>query len=187
MYFLISSFAFFPIVLHISAYNIRWLSSPFSTISRHFVIRPRVGDDILDSSRLLIALATLDVICWIMSVMVSLMVSMSSISCSVSKRFHNSSWNSIFLVPICAVSILSDLFVINWFLSTSTSSFDVAHNHSVVTSNIDLVNNCYVCDDIWPIFLDVDIFGLRYTILAFPCPSPPCFLLKYGIHDFERS
>ena len=46
-------------VLHISAYSIRCLSSPFSTISRRFVIRACVGDDILDFSDLLIALATL--------------------------------------------------------------------------------------------------------------------------------
>ena len=31
------------------------------------------------------------------------------------------------------------------------SQFDVAHNQSVVTSNIDLVDDCYVCDDVWPV------------------------------------
>ena len=63
-----------------------------------------VGDDILDFSGLLIALATLGVLCWIMSVMVSLMVSMSSSSCNVSNRFLNSSWNSMFFDPICLAS-----------------------------------------------------------------------------------
>ena len=27
-------------------------------------------------------------------------------------------------------------------------------------------------------------FSFRDTIWAFPCPSPPYFLLKHGIHDF---
>ena len=113
----------FPfIVLHISAYSIHCLSSPFSTISRRFVIRARVGDDILDFRGLLTAVATFDALCWIMSVMVSLMVSMSSSSCSVSNRFLNSSWNSIFFDPICAVSTLGGLLVITFFLSTSTSN-----------------------------------------------------------------
>ena len=57
-----SSFAFFWIVLYISAHSI-----------------------------LFIALATLDVLCWINSLLVSLMVSTSSSSCSVSYRFLNSS------------------------------------------------------------------------------------------------
>ena len=87
-----SSVAFFLVVLHIFVYSIHCLSLPFSTISRRFVIRARVGDDILNLCGLLIALTTpgtLDLLCWIMSVMTSLMVSMSSSSCSVSNRFHN--------------------------------------------------------------------------------------------------
>ena len=79
-YFLMSSVPFLLMVLHISAYSIRCLS-------RRFVIRTRFGDDNLDLSGLLIALATIDALCWIMYVMVSLMVSMSSSSCSVSNRF----------------------------------------------------------------------------------------------------
>ena len=55
-----SSIAFFLIVLHISAYFIRYLSSPFSTISRRFVIRARVGGDIFDFSGVLIDLAIFD-------------------------------------------------------------------------------------------------------------------------------
>ena len=53
--------------LHISAYSIRCLLSPFSAISRRFVIRARVGGDIIDCCGLLIVLATLDALCWIMS------------------------------------------------------------------------------------------------------------------------
>ena len=33
--------------------------------------------------------------------------------------------------------------------------FDVAHSHSVVTSKVDLVDDCYVCDDVWPVNEDV--------------------------------
>ena len=51
-----SSLAFLLMVLHISAYSIRCLSSPFPAISRRFVIRARVGDDILDFSGFLVAL-----------------------------------------------------------------------------------------------------------------------------------
>ena len=58
-----SSLSFFWMDLHISAYSIRCLSSPVSTISRRFVIRVRVDDDILDFSGLLTALATLGVLC----------------------------------------------------------------------------------------------------------------------------
>ena len=58
-----SSLGFFLMVLHISAYSVRCLLSPFPAISRRFVIRVRVGDDILGFCGLLIALATLDALC----------------------------------------------------------------------------------------------------------------------------
>ena len=29
--------------------------------------------------------------------------------------------------------------------------FDVVHNQSVVTSYVDFVDDCYVCDDVWPV------------------------------------
>ena len=122
LYFLMSSLAFVLMVLHISAYSICCLSSPFSISYRRFIIRARVGDDILDFSGLLIALATLDALCWIMSVTVSLMVSMSSSSYSVSNWFLNSSWNSIF-DPICVACTLGGLLVIHFFsISSSTSN-----------------------------------------------------------------
>ena len=116
--------AFFLMVLHIAAYSTHCLSSPYSTISRRFVIRAHVGDDNLDFSGLLIALSTLDALCWIMSVVVSLMVSMSSSSCSLCHQF------------VCFL-----LYV----------QFDVAHNQSVVTSNVDVVDDSYVCHDVWPV------------------------------------
>ena len=46
------------------------------TISHRFVIRARVCDDNLDFSGLVIALVIIVELCWIMSVMLSLMVSM---------------------------------------------------------------------------------------------------------------
>ena len=122
LYFLMSPLAFCFMFLHISAYSIRCLLSPFSAISRRFVIRARVGDDILDLCGLIIALATHDALCRIMSVMILLMVSISSSSSSVSNRFLNSSWNSNFFNPIRVVSTLCSLLIINVFISTSTSS-----------------------------------------------------------------
>ena len=74
-------------VLHISAYSIHCLWSPFSTTSLCFVIRAYVGDDILDFSSLLIVLANLDALCSITPVMVSLVVSMS---CSLSSVWFRS-------------------------------------------------------------------------------------------------
>ena len=118
LYFLISSLAFFVVVC---LYSIRCLLSPFPAICRRFVIRTRVSDDILDLCGVLIALANLDALRWIMSEMVSLMVSLSSSSCSVSNRLLNSSWKSIFFNPIRVASTLGGLVFVNVFLSTSTS------------------------------------------------------------------
>ena len=47
----------------------------------------------------------------------SLMVSMSTRTCSSSNRFVNSSWNSVIFNPICMVSTLGGLLVIHIFLS----------------------------------------------------------------------
>ena len=44
--------------------------------------------------------------------------------------------------------------------------FDVAHNQSVVTSNVALVDDCYVCGDVWPVCLDLVNVGLRYIVWA---------------------
>ena len=106
LYFLKSTLAFFLMVLHISAYSIRCLSSLFPTISRRFVIRSLVGKAVLNFKGLLIALATRDALCWIMSVMVSLNVSMFSSTCSISNRFLNSSCNSIFFGLIWCKEIM---------------------------------------------------------------------------------
>ena len=97
---MMSSLEFCLMVFHICVFSILCLSSPFPIISHRIVIRVRVGYDIVDCSCLLIVLATLDVVCWMTSMMVSLMVSMSSSSCSASSRFFNWSLNSIFFDPI---------------------------------------------------------------------------------------
>ena len=72
LYVLMSSLAFVLMVLHISAYCIRCLLSPFTALSRRVVIRARFSDVILDLCGLLIALATPDALFWIMYVIISL-------------------------------------------------------------------------------------------------------------------
>ena len=167
-YFLISSIAFFLMVLHISAYCICCLSSPFPTISRRFVNRARVGDDIIYFSGLLIVLATLDALCWIMSLMVSLMVSMPSSSCRVTNRFLNSRWNSIFFDPIYLASTLGGLLVINVFLSTSTTSLilfiTILWSLPMLTW---LIDDCYVCDEVWPFLFGCSPFRSSLHRLGF--------------------
>ena len=54
-------------------------------------------------------MVTLDALCWIVSVMVSLKVSMSSKSCNVSNWLHNSSWNLTFFDRIYAASTLNNI------------------------------------------------------------------------------
>ena len=95
----------------VSAYSIGCLLSPFPAISRRFVIRARVGDDIHDLCGLLIALATLDALCWIMSLIVSLMASSSY------NVLNWLCWNSIFFYPIRVASILSHQFFISSYSS----------------------------------------------------------------------
>ena len=113
------------------------------------MIRAHVGNDILNFSGLLVILATLDALCWIMSVMVLHMVSILTSSCSVPNQFLNSSWNSIFFDPICVASILGGLLIISVFPFHLCVHSDVARNCSVVTSNVDLIADCYICDNIW--------------------------------------
>ncbi|KAK2173822.1 hypothetical protein NP493_848g03070 [Ridgeia piscesae] len=116
LYFLMSSLAFFFMVLHITLFGVyRRCFPPFLVVS----------------SSELVTLSLMCEACWFpqpllarfICVMVSLMVSMSSSSCSVSNPFLNSSWNSIFFYPICAAFTLGGLFVVHCFLSTYTSSF----------------------------------------------------------------
>ena len=59
LYFLMPCLAFFCMVLQFFAYPILCLSSSFPNISRRFVIRALVRDDLLDFSGLLIALTDL--------------------------------------------------------------------------------------------------------------------------------
>ena len=48
-------------------------------------------------------------------------------------------------------STLGGPLVINCFRFLLYVQFDVAHNHSVVTSDVDLVDDSYICDDVWPV------------------------------------
>ena len=48
--------------------------------------------------------------------------------------------------------------------------FGVAHNDSVVTSNVELVVDCYICDEAWSVCYDIFNFGRPYTVWAFPRP-----------------
>ena len=74
--------------------------------------------------------------------MVSIFVvkSMSSSSSSVLNRILNSSKNSIFFDPICLVSALGCLLVINYFLSTSTSSLMLLITSLWSLPDVDLVD-----------------------------------------------
>ena len=58
--------------------------------------------------------------------------------------------HSIFFDTISAASTLGGflaiIFAFNLYIQ-----FDVAYNHSMVTSKVDLVDDCYLCDDIWPV------------------------------------
>ena len=144
LYFLMFSFAFFLMVLQIFANSNRYLSSLFPTISRHFAIKTCVGDDILDFNGLLIALATLEALCWITSVVVSLMMRcrlvlvVSRIGFSIRDGIRSSL--ILFVWHLLLVTSWSSMFPFHLYVQ-----FDVAHNHSVVTSNVDLVDDCYIC------------------------------------------
>ena len=110
---------------------------------------------------------------------VTLIVSMSSSCCSVSNRFLNSIWNSIFFDTTRWP--LGHHFPFHLYVQ-----FD-AHRHSVVTFSVDFLDDCYVCDDGSPVCSGVAKFGLRYTIWDFLCLTPPCLLLKHGILDLVLS
>ena len=85
-----------------------------------------------------------------MSVKDSLMVRLISNVYSISNRFLNSSWNLI-CYPICEASALGGILVINFLPFHRCVQFDVARNYYVVTSNVDLADDCNVSDDVWPV------------------------------------
>jgi len=154
------SFAFCFVVLHILSNFII-----VAVFHHRFVVNARVGDDHPHCIGLLNALTILVALCWTVSVMRWLMVWMSFSSCSVSKMFLNSRWNSIFVGPIYVISTpLDGLLCINMFLNRLMTVT------SVMISGVFVVN-----------------FGLPDSVSAFRCPSPLCLLLKYGIRDFVLS
>ena len=148
--FLMSYLTFVLVVLHISVYSIRCLSSPFSTNSLGFVIMASISDDILEFSSLLIALA-------------------------IHARFVGScmwcfrSWCRCYLVLVVSrigfsvrLGIRSSVVLFVWYVFLVASGsllfhfhlyvqFNVARNHSVATSNVNLVDDCYNCNDVCPV------------------------------------
>ena len=120
LYYLMSSVALFFMVLHISAYSVLCFPSPFSTVSRRFVIRAHIGDDLLHFSDVLISSASVDALCWIIYVMVSFMVSIvlvvTRIGFSIQVRIRSSL--ILFVWHLLLVASWSSTF----FHSKSTSS-----------------------------------------------------------------
>ena len=55
----------------------------------------------------------------------------------------------------------------------------------MVTSNADAVYDSHVGNHARFVSHDVVNFVFSVSIRASPCPSPPCFLLKLGVHDLE--
>ena len=92
LYFLMSSFAFFLRVLHISVYSMQSVAV-FFTIFLRFFISALVGVDNLELSDLVFCLAMFVTVCCIISVMFSFRVSISSSSCRAVNLFFCSSWN----------------------------------------------------------------------------------------------
>ena len=86
--------------------------------------------------------------------MVSLMVSISFSPCSMivsrigfSIRVGIQSSLILFLRHLLSVASLSSIFS----FPPLYVQFDVNIDHYVVISNVDLVDDCYVCDDVWPV------------------------------------
>ena len=87
-----------------------------------------------------------------MSEMVSLMVSMSSSSCSVSNRFLSIRVGIRYSLILFVLYLYSQWpFDHQCFPFYLYVQFGVDHNHTVVTSDVDLIDDCNVCDDVWPV------------------------------------
>ena len=78
----------------------------FSIISLRFLIRALVGDDILGFFSFLVCFALLVPLCWNISGMFLIRVSMSSSSYSATNLFFSSRLDVFFFVPIMWVSTL---------------------------------------------------------------------------------
>ena len=174
LYFLMSSFAFFLRVLHTSVYTMQSLVV-FLTISLRFFISALVGVDNLDLSHLVFCLAMFVAVCWIISVMFSFRVSISSSSCRAVNLFFSSSWNLFFLIPIFLVSTFGGFFFLSsFFLSAFVS-------HLMLLINILWSLPMFMRFMIYIIRLvshdEVNLI-LRFSVRASPCPSPLNFLLE---------
>ena len=107
---------FLFMVLHISTYSMWSLGVLFSIISLRFFIRALLGDDMFGFICFLVCFAMLNALCWIISVMFLVRLSMSSCSSSAVNLFFSSSWNVFFFVPIIWVSTLVRVFLFRSFL-----------------------------------------------------------------------
>ena len=114
-----------------------------------------------------------------MSVMVSLIASISSSSCSVSNRFLYSCLNSIFFDPIRIAFTLRVLVIIISFLYTSTSNLmlHIASLWSLPMLTWLMTVTSVTISDLFVCLLGCSQF--QFSLHPFPC-----FLLEYGIHDF---
>ena len=138
LYFLMSfllSVGWSCICLHIPFIAYHW-----------FIIRAHVDDNILEFSGLLISLFTLDMLCWI----ISLMVLLWCLCCLV------------LVVSWIWVGIRSSLILFVWYRSTLGSLLFINVSFPSLLPvrcslpfcghfNVDMVDDCYVCDDVWPV------------------------------------
>ena len=62
--------------------------------------------------------------------------------CSLANLFLSSTLNSVSLYPICVLYIIDGVLFINCFPFNFYVQFDVAQNRHMVTSNIDLADDC---------------------------------------------
>ena len=130
---------------------------------------------------------------WIMYVMFSLMMSMSSSSCRVSNRFLNSSRNSIFFGPVYFVSVLGNFLVITVFFSISTSSLmlliTILKSIPMLTW-LTTVTSLTICDlfvRVYSISNFATLFGLFHVHLLPAFFWTTVFIISYFSHSPKAS
>ena len=101
--------------LPISVYSMQSLAV-FFTISLRFFISALDWVDNLELSRLVFCSAMLVAVCWIISVMFSFIVPISSSSFRAVNLLFSSSWNSFFLIKISLVSTFGGFFFLSSFV-----------------------------------------------------------------------
>ena len=53
---------------------------------------------------------------------------------------------------------------------------DIVQFYSVVTSSVDFIEECYICDYIWPVCQNIINLVLPYSIWGFPLSLSPWFI-----------